>query len=492
VINHALLLANAGRDDQLLPPFRHLVIDEAHRLEEVATSHFGHTLSVRDLRDHLEALGGAERHGNPGLARRLQDSGGPASALALTAPMAVAGQELAGAAAAARALVPDLGDALRAFVREQEQGGNTELRSLSSGARAQPAWEAVEQQSLELDTALSLVARRVDDVLDGLAALGVDELPPHVGELRVDALRGGESVSQVRAVLDGAVLRPTRDDISWVSLGNGDVRLASAPLSVAGKLEEDVLGSRRSVTVTSATLSAGDEFDYTLGGIGLEGAQTLTVGSPFDFRRAVLILLVDDLPEPGMPGYDAGLHEALEGAATGAGGRTLALFTSHRALRNAAGALRDTLGDHGIAIAAQGIDGSPGRVVNMLAGEPRTVVLGTAALWEGVDVPGEALSQIVVARLPFPVPADPIHAGRSELYEDPFEEHALPHAVLRFRQGFGRLIRTSQDRGVFVVADSRVVRRRYGEHFVAALPDCEVRTVRASEIHDNVTRWLRK
>ncbi|HET6549980.1 MAG TPA: helicase C-terminal domain-containing protein, partial [Solirubrobacter sp.] len=194
--------------------------------------------------------------------------------------------------------------------------------------------------------------------------------------------------------------------------------------------------------------------------------------------------------EPGMPGYDVGTQEALEFAARAAGGRTLALYTSHGALRAAAHALRDRLAEDEIAVFAQGPDGSPGRLVRLLMERRRSLVLGTSAFWEGVDIPGEALSQIAVARLPFPVPSDPVYAGRAEQYEDPFAEYAVPQAVLRFRQGFGRLIRGSTDRGVFLVLDSRIVRRRYGEIFLDALPACEVRRLRADAIPDAVHDWL--
>jgi len=118
------------------------------------------------------------------------------------------------------------------------------------------------------------------------------------------------------------------------------------------------------------------------------------------------------------------------------------------------------------------------------------LLLGTAAFWEGVDVPGDALSQIVIARLPFPVPTDPITAGRSEQYADPFNDYALPQAILRFRQGFGRLIRRTTDRGVFIVADSRVAHRRYGPRFIESLPETQIRRVQADEVGRAVGDWL--
>jgi len=128
--------------------------------------------------------------------------------------------------------------------------------------------------------------------------------------------------------------------------------------------------------------------------------------------------------------------------------------------------------------------------LRMLQERPKSLILGTAAFWEGVDVPGDALSQIVIARLPFPVPTDPVTAGRSEQYANPFNDYALPQAVLRFRQGFGRLIRRTTDRGVFIVADSRVARRRYGPTFLESIPETELRRVNADEVAQAVSDWL--
>ena len=180
----------------------------------------------------------------------------------------------------------------------------------------------------------------------------------------------------------------------------------------------------------------------------------------------------------------------LSDATLAAGGRTLSLFTSHAALRAAAETLREELSPRNIRVLAQRVDGSPARLLRMLQEQPKTVILGTAAFWEGVDVPGEALSQIVIARLPFPVPTDPVYAGRAEQFQDPFAEFALPQSVLRFRQGFGRLIRRTTDRGVFLIADSRVARRDYGAAFLEGLPDTELRRLKADEVAAAVADWL--
>ncbi len=498
VVNHSLLLANAARADQVLPPYRHLVIDEAHRLEDVATQHYGAAFSARDVRDLIDRLGQLDRHGEPGFVRRVQGigrntPGGETLALSPLAGLAPLADRLEIAVSGARELVRPLADALRTFADEyaEESGGTGPRReiSLTAARRAQPAWEEAAEAAVHLDMALQIVAERVAQVGDAAGALP-EGTSPLAEALRIEAAHAAESLLAARETLRRTALQPKRDDIAWLAVGEGDQRLHLAPLEVADRLEHDLYRDRASVLLTSATLSAAGSFDFTLDRLGLREADTLEVPSPFDYRRAVLALLIEDLPEPGMPGYERALHQTIADAARAADGRTLALFTSHAAVRAAAGALRDLLARDDITVLAQGLDGSPARLLRLLVERPRTILLGTAAFWEGIDVQGDALSQILIARLPFPVPNDPIYAGRAEQFEDPFAEFAVPQSVLRFRQGFGRLIRGTTDRGVFAVLDSRIVRRTYGEVFVDALPDCEVRRLYADAIPPVITDWL--
>ena len=492
VANHSLLLANAARGDQVLPPFRHLVLDEAHRLEDVATQHYGAMLSLRELRERLDALGAQDRHGAAGLARRVQGlTRGPVQALAPTAGLAPAAANLDTAVTGAREHIREMVEAVRRFIDDQEDirpGGRSEV-SLTSARRAQPAWEEVEGAALTIDMGLSVTLDRLSTIRDVLAAI---EDAPEVEVLRGEVAHAVEALVGARDSLKRTVLRPTRDDIVWVTGGEGDVRLNLAPLEVAGRLAVDLYAGRESVMVTSATLTTAGSFDFAAHRLGLDDPQTIEVPSPYDYRRAVLVLVANDLPEPGMPGYDRAVQETTAALARAAQGRTLGLFTSHQAVRSTANALREPLQADDITVMAQGVDGSPARLLRLLMERPRTLLLGTAAFWEGIDVQGDALSQIVVARLPFPVPSDPVYAGRAEQFDSPFDEFALPQSILRFRQGFGRLIRGSQDRGVFVVLDSRLTRREYGPAFIDALPDCEVRRVRADDMAAAVTRWLER
>jgi DNA polymerase-3 subunit epsilon/ATP-dependent DNA helicase DinG len=501
IANHSLLLANAARDDQVLPPFGHLVVDEAHRLEDVATQHFGATLSTRELRDLLDGLGSGERRGAPGLAQRLQGlvalpGGGEVQALAPTAGLAtfasLAGQ-LDTASGGTLDHLKSFIEAMRAFVDEALEDDRPRRDiSLTAARRGQATWEEAETIAVTLDLGLKVVGDRLGQVRQMLAA-AAEEGAVHgaaVDALRTDVNRRSEAVADARETLRRAVLRADRDEIAWVTRADGDVRIGRVPLEVAPHLAEEVYEGRESILATSATLTAAGSFDFALHRLGMDEADTLIVPSPYNYRRAVLALLAEELPDPGMPSYDTSLQQTIASVVRASAGRTLVLFTSHASVRATSAALRDLLAEDDITVFAQGIDGSPQRLLRLLKERPRSVILGTAAFWEGIDVPGDALSQVVIARLPFPVPTDPIYEGRSTQFDDPFGEFALPQAVLRFRQGFGRLIRGSTDRGVFIVLDSRIVRRQYGEAFLDGLPDCEVRTLRAADLASHVERWL--
>jgi len=485
IVNHALLLTNAAADDQVLPPFRHLIIDEAHRLEGVATQKYGATLSVREVESAAESLGP--------IAGQLREwalgDGGALSSLA-----GLRGIADALTAAAARVLVrtPELDTAVNDFLDDfADMSGPDESQLLITAAsRAQPAWGDVEVAAAQLDATLLHLHDRLVQARSALADLAEGGAGPGLDRLQSSLTGISDGVAQSRWALQDAVLRADPGLIVWLARTTGGVRVHTAPLEVADQLASELYASRESVTVTSATLTAAGSFDYTVRTLGLFEPDTLVVPSPFDYRRAVLALVVDDIPAPDEPGYIEAMHRALAAATVAAGGRTLGLFTSHSAVRAASEALTSPLAAEGVSVLAHQIDGSPARLLRALIEQPRTLLLGTAAFWEGVDVRGATLSQIAMARLPFPVPTEPVYSGRAVLYDDPFSEYALPQAVLRFRQGFGRLIRGQDERGVFLLLDRRVLTRAYGEAFLDALPDCEVRRIHASEVADAVTQWL--
>jgi DNA polymerase-3 subunit epsilon/ATP-dependent DNA helicase DinG len=259
---------------------------------------------------------------------------------------------------------------------------------------------------------------------------------------------------------------------------------------VAEILEQRLFSQKETTVLTGATLTAEGRFDYLRQTLGLEEANELLLGSPFDYAKSTLVLVPQDMVEPNQEGYMPALRQALIELTRASRGRALVLFTSHASLRAAHAGIRQALEDEQILVLGHNIDGSPRQLLRALREHPNTVVLGTASFWEGVDVVGAALSLLVIARLPFSVPSDPIFQARSELYDEPFDQYTVPQAVLRFKQGFGRLIRRKTDRGVMVVLDGRLHSKAYGQTFLQSLPPCTVERVPLRQMPDLVAGWL--
>jgi DNA polymerase-3 subunit epsilon/ATP-dependent DNA helicase DinG len=254
-------------------------------------------------------------------------------------------------------------------------------------------------------------------------------------------------------------------------------------LDVAPLLQSDLYDSKRAVILTSATLTTAGSFGYLKGRLGLVEADELAVGSPFDYARSTLVAVPSDMPEPEQPLYQRVLHQTLQRLCLATEGRALVLFTSHTQLRAAWQAIQAPLAEKGILVLGHGVDGAPRRqLLNTFKSNPKTVLLGASSFWEGIDVVGDALSVLVITRLPFAVPTDPVIAARSELYDDPFNQFSLPQAILKFRQGFGRLIRSQSDRGVVVILDRRVVSKSYGKYVLKSLPNCQLKTTTVPEV----------
>jgi DNA polymerase-3 subunit epsilon/ATP-dependent DNA helicase DinG len=461
IVNHALLLADIASGGSALPAFDHLIVDEAHNLEEQATQQFGGNVSRRAL---LEVLDGLHRR-----ATREQREGGVASLLKAFPEGAThnAGRTLEAAVAAA---VSETGPAFEALGRLVPRNGEEDRLLITRGIRAGSDWEAVETAWQDLDRALQAVATQAEQARRTITDTPTSEDPDVLaGEIE----SAGRKVEEVRLLFDRLVGSADDNRIVWAARDrDGTGTLNMAPLDVGPTLKEQLFEKRRTVIATSATLSAAGSMAYTARRLGLDEAERLQLGSPFDYESSTLLAAFTDVPEPADPGYNAAVAAAIVRLARASDGRALALFTSHAALRQVAELARGELRESGIALLAQGIDGSPRQLTENLISTPNTVVLGTSSFWEGVDIRGDALSMLIIARLPFAVPTDPVYRARSEQYDDPFGQYSLPAAILRFRQGFGRLIRDRSDRGVVAVLDRRVFEKRYGQDFVNALPPC--------------------
>jgi DNA polymerase-3 subunit epsilon/ATP-dependent DNA helicase DinG len=256
-------------------------------------------------------------------------------------------------------------------------------------------------------------------------------------------------------------------------------------------LQEGLVNRCRTAIFTGATLRTGSSFRYIRDRLGLWDVKIATVESPFNYKRAALLCMPGDMPLPNQPQYQQAVEQAIVEVATAVEGRTLALFTSFHQLRTTADAIHDRLARAGVKLLQHG-QGSRHRLLRDFRAAPHAVLLGTRTFWEGIDLPGDELQCLLIARLPFAVPDDPLVAARSAEFEDPFYDYTVPDAVLRFRQGFGRLIRRTTDRGVVVILDSRVWRKEYGTAFLEALPECTVSRAPLRKLGVAVYDWLER
>ena len=491
VVNHALLLSDLALGGGLLPEHQHLIVDEAHHLEEAATRQLGFQISQGRLPEELDGLG-----------RILGDvrvivrgSGGAGLSMHQTEQTAV---ELeTGWSRTIRGVWDRLWNVVERFLERhsQEEGGQDQLL-ITRSTRAQPAWSDVEIAWENLDVGLVEGIKAVEKFLYRL-----DSLPstgPPLEELKLELSAWLEGLEELREQLKSILAAPAEEGrIDWVSRtydssGRLSITLYSAPLNVGPQLEERLFSRKASVILTSATLAAQGNFEYFRERVGLAESEARVLGSPFDFRRAALLLVPEDMPMPNSWEYQSAMENVLTELTGALGGYTLVLFTSHAALRGAARSIRGTLERDGIHVLAQGIDGSPRQIVRRFNNDPKAVILGTSSFWEGVDLSGGVLKALVLARLPFHVPTEPVFAARSAQYEDPFYRYAVPQAVLRFRQGIGRLIRGSQDRGVVVVMDKRVIARRYGKAFLDSAVDWTVKMEPLATIPERASEWIGK
>ena len=482
VVNHHLLMSDvavrraAGNwdDAAVIPPYARLVIDEGHHLEDAASAHLGVTTSRRALQRLFNRL---ERRGR-GLVSTLVERLSASRDLLGTASLDVVTQRIVPAVRASREKSDLLFDLLLAVL----QSSGTPVMRMADDFTDHPVWKG------GLHIALT-------DLLRELKVLG-DSLT-----LVSDRLQGGDKrddtlvmlVNELRAVarrLDGCAeglmlaLRPpatAEPMVRWLEVKGreGNVAVTAVPLDLAPILRDDLFSRVRTAVVTSATLGTEGDFEFVARRFGLDGRTvsptTAVFASPFDYQSQALLIVPTDIPAPNenAAAHFSAVVKIIADVARASGGGMFVLFTSHRDVRAAAESLRRSdIGDE-FTLLVHGEDGRDALLQRFRA-SGNAILLGTSSYWEGVDVPGDALRALVIARLPFRVPSEPVTAAQCEAITarggDAFSEYMLPHASLRLKQGFGRLIRTGTDRGAIVIADPRVISKRYGRELLRDLP----------------------
>jgi ATP-dependent DNA helicase DinG len=496
VVNHHLLMADLALREELgsytqnavLPPARRLLIDEAHHLEDVATNYFGTSLSYAAIERTFGRLR-SQRHETKGVLPTL-----------LLALDLVDGSDRLLAQSAARRieerLLPHrtdlLVDAEQVLIELLESlevacgrslGGSVDEKiRVVPGLQETPFWERLDGSLRRLGAAMSGFAQEIDGVCERLDQMSEE------GQKRVLFLATELRALQGRVAGFGAALTAfvTDDEgtCRWIEVRERPrtgktLALRSAPIEVGPLLRKALFEQFPTVVLTSATLAVDRRFDFLHARLGLgalsqpERLAGLRLDSPFDFEEQALLAVPVDLPEPNVPSYEPGTHEAIDAVLQATGGGTFVLFTAYGALNRAFTALEPGLRARGLTVLRQG-EANRQLLLRRFVQEPSAVLFATDSFWEGVDVPGDALRCVVITRLPFRVPTEPIEQARVETIEarggNAFAEHTVPQAVIKLKQGFGRLIRSQTDRGAVVLLDSRVARKPYGRVFLDSLP----------------------
>jgi predicted DnaQ family exonuclease/DinG family helicase len=485
VVNHALLLADAATAGGLLPEFDHLIVDEAHHLEDAATQGLRTEVEGPGLVALLDRLQSQDGGRSIGLLPQMLSQG---RLDASTEALAEAEQLVP----RARSLVAELFSRAQEWARAQQRDEERreEGLRLTTALRERPDWQGLATLGADVSTGLAALEtelrRAVSLSREWLGGEAPDQALRELEIIRGRLMEAGQLIREAFTV-------PDANRVYWFSLARtGTLALRSAPVEVGSLLHEQVFADRRSVVLTSASLAVAGSFDFFCqrSGVGA-GAETLIVPSPFDYLRQALVAVPIDVPDPGEDEFNVDLSSVVADVARRLGGRTLALFTSHQQLRDVYDMLKQRGDLDQVLILGQGIDGQRRQVLKAFRETERALLLGTSSFWEGIDLPGSQLSCVIVVRLPFPVPSEPVYAARAERLRDPFAQYALPRAVLRLKQGFGRLIRRGDDRGAVVILDGRVLRRDYGRTFLDALPKASRFVGTAGEVAERVELWVR-
>jgi ATP-dependent DNA helicase DinG len=448
VANHALLfsdLALKAESVGILPRYHFVIIDEAHNIEHVATEYFGINITNFTISYLLRRLYN-RRTGKGLLAFANADD--------------------------TINLVGRCDEAAKAFFAEVRSWYEQTKDKTAGRCRANFVDDSITGSIRELRLAISRLVKKTDDE---------DE--------RRELTRYVDRCRSLETDLQDFLAQPEQANVYWVEAEEGGSRrtsLRSAPVNVGPDVKRHLFDEFDSVIMTSATLSCDGEdekegFAFFAGRIGLEEFKAVKLGSPFDYQRQVTMYIEADLPEPNLRDFTASAAEAIKKYLLMTDGRAFVLFTSYSMLKDMAEELTDWLAQNKMELLRQDAGIYRSQLLEQFKTDQRSVLFGTDSFWQGVDVPGQTLSNVIIARLPFAVPNHPLMQGRIEQIraegENPFYKYQLPSAILRFKQGFGRLIRNKTDTGIIVILDSRIVHKSYGRQFLAAIPNCRVEIV---------------
>ncbi len=487
VTQHHLLVRDAIDNDQVLPAYNQVIIDDAHRLEDAVTSVVG------------------VRIGQFAILRRLQEIGNSESGLLGDLLMSVKDRVPDKTHTKLSRFISDMADGLEqlngrvlgffkaifTFYYEANKQETFNALRITDKLRDHAEFKAVQEAWQRLSYYLDEITETLSILNSSLEKLHKYDVP-QFDELISSMEAFVDYLLWLRGHFNEVVLEPSENAIYWINSGeNADrISLQRVPLHVGPLLDKILWQAKSSAVLTGTTLRVEASFEFMAGRLGAENIETLAIGSPFNYKESALLYIPDDVPLPGKRDYQKAVERAIIDLAAALQGRVMALFTSFRQLKETATSITPRLKLGNIAVYDQATGGNRETLLENFLSTEKAVLLGTRSFWDEVDIPGSDLSALVIVRLPFAVPSDPIFAARSETYHDPFPQYAVPEAILRFRQGFGRLIRTHEDRGIVTVLDSRITTKSYGMSFIESLPDCEIKDGSVDRLAAVAREWL--
>jgi len=505
IVNHSLLLANAAANDNILPDFKYLIIDEAHHLEKVAEDQFGAEIGFFDLIAIFNRVKKSGANYPAGVLDHLAHKAAPWDFLDEDIKQGLV-NSMHEAAPVVGECIKYAGEffaVLDAFLSHDSSSGGLHSRTVRilPSHRCTEKWEGIlaagDNLMVKMKELMKILLASGEKISLAESGFGLEIVESHEINLLLSTLH--QLIRDLKVVIEGD------EDyfVSWVEYSgeNSYPLLHTAPVEVREQLHQYLFSAKSSVVLTSATLAVGGDFGFFSESIGMDlspaPVRVMQLESPFAFEENVLLSIASDLPDPSVAPeflFSDGVAHALIKLIAASKGRTLVLFTSHHQLKQVFEKIKGPLRQEGITVYAHGLTGSRTKVLESFKTRENSVILGANSFWEGIDVVGEALTSVIIVKLPFWPPTLPTVSARLDRYRalhiNGFRRYSLPQAIIRFKQGFGRLIRSHSDFGVISVLDRRLYEKKYGETFLKSLPKVKITVDNTDELAKIIKEWM--